>query len=203
MRCRRPPILAAALAFAAFSLFAAGCAGGASNSGVAHISTSTSGGSPASGGDSSSPESSASAQQKMVAYAQCMRTHGVPNFPDPTSSGGSSKEAAIRAFKALSNSQVEAAQTACEHLQPNGGQPSQAQIAQHLSDLLAFASCMRTHGITNFPDPTSSGQVTHEMLAKEGVNVHQPVVLQAADACVSVTHGVLTRAAVARFAEGR
>ena len=24
-----------------------------------------------------------------LAYAQCMRTHGVPNFPDPNPSGGS------------------------------------------------------------------------------------------------------------------
>jgi hypothetical protein len=185
-------VLAVGIAFA-------GCGGGSSSSGVAHL---TSGGSPASGGGkSSAPESSASTQQKMVAYAQCMRTHGVPNFPDPTSSGGS-KEAAIRAFKEVSNSQVIAAQTACQHLQPNGGQPSQAQLAQHLSGLLAFARCMRTHAIPNFPDPTSSGQVTHELLANAGIDVHQPAVLQAADACVAVTHGVLTKAAIARFVAG-
>ncbi len=68
--------------------------------------------------------------------------------------------------------------------------------------LLAFVRCMRTHNIPNFPDPTSSGQVTHEMLAKAGVDVHQPAVLQAAGVCVSVTHGALTKAAVARFAAG-
>ena len=26
--------------------------------------------------------------QKLLAYSQCMRTHGVPNFPDPTFQGG-------------------------------------------------------------------------------------------------------------------
>lgn len=174
----------------------AGCGGGSPSPGVAHLSISKSGGSPASGGGS------ASTQQKMVTYAHCMRTHGVPNFPDPTSSGGNTKEAAIRAFKEVSNSHVIAAQTACRHLQPNGGQPNQAQLAQHLSDLLTFARCMRMHGITNFPDPTSSGAVTHEMLAKAGISVHQPAVLQTADECVSVTHGDLTKAAVARFAAG-
>ncbi|HTU77893.1 MAG TPA: hypothetical protein VMF09_03965 [Solirubrobacteraceae bacterium] len=61
---------------------------------------------------------------------------------------------------------------------------------------------MHTHGVPGFPDPTSSGQVTHEMLAGAGINVHQPAVLQDADACVSVTHGVLTREAVARLAAG-
>jgi len=200
MRSRRPPILAFVLAFAAFSLLAAGCGSGSPSSGVAHLSTSTSGSSLTSGGGSSSPESSASTQQKIVAYGQCMRTHGVPNFPD--SGSGGSKEAVVRALKEVSNSQADAAQTACQRLQPGGGQPNQAQLAQHLSDLLAFARCMRTHGIPNFPDPTSSGQVTHEMLANAGINVHQPAVLQGADACVSVTQGVLTRAAVARFAEG-
>lgn len=35
------------------------------------------------------------------------------------------------------------------------------------------------------------------MLANAGINLHQPAALQAADACVSVTHGVLTKAAVA------
>jgi hypothetical protein len=179
-----------------------GCGGGSSSSRVAHLSTSTSGGLAESGG-SSPPESNTSIQQKMVAYAQCMRTHGVPNFPDPTSAGAISKEAAISAFKEVSNSQVETAQTACQHLQPNGGQPNQTEPARHLSDLLAFARCMRTHGSPNFPDPTSSGQVTHEMLAKAGVDVHQLAVLHAADACVSVTHGALTKAAVARFAAGQ
>ncbi len=201
MRCR-PLIPTFVVALTVLSLLAAGCGGGSSSSGVAQLSTSTSGGSPTSGGGSSSPESSASTQQKMVAYAQCMRTHGVPNFADPTSSEGNSKEAAIRAFKEVSNSQVLAAQTACQHLQPNGGRPTQAQLGQRLGDLLAFARCMRTHGIANFPDPTSSGQVTHEMLAKTGVDVHQPAVLQAADSCVSVTHGALTKAAVARFVAG-
>jgi len=139
----------------------------------------------------------------MVAYAQCMRTHGVPGFPDPPSSAGNTKEAVIRVFREVGRSQVVAAQTACQRLQPNGGQPDQAQIAQHIGDLLAFARCMRTHGIQNFPDPTSSGQVTHEMLAKAAVDVHQPAVLQAADTCVGVTHGLLTKAVVARFVAER
>jgi hypothetical protein len=201
-RRRLPRAAVTAGAILAVGIAVAGCGGGSSRSGVAQLSTSTSGGSPANGGGSSSPESSASTQQKMLAYAQCVRTHGVPNFPDPNGSGVITKEAAIKAFKEVSNSQVEAAQTACQHLQPNGGEPNRAQLAQHLSDLLAFAGCIRTHGIQNFPDPTSGGELTHQMLASAGVNLHQPAVLQAADACVSVTHGALTKAAVARFAAG-
>jgi hypothetical protein len=131
-----------------------------------------------------------------------MRSHGVPNFPDPAGGDATTKQAAIRAFKEVSNSEVLGAQTACKHLQPNGGQLSRAQLAQRLSDLLAFAHCIRTHGVQSFPDPTSSGELTHEMLAMAGVDVHTPAVLQAADACVGVTHGALTKAAVARFVAG-
>jgi hypothetical protein len=202
-RSRRTAVTTGAVL--AVGIAVAGCGGGSSSPGVAHLSTGTSGGSGADGGGgSSTPESSASAQQKMLAYAQCMRAHGVPNFPDPTSGGGGNqKEAVVSALKQVSNSQAEAAQTACQQLQPNGGPQSQAERAQHLGDLLAFARCMRTHGIPDFPDPTSSGEVTHEMLAKAGVDVHQAAVLRAADGCVGVTHGALTKAAVARFAAGR
>lgn len=40
------------------------------------------------------------------------------------------------------------------------------------------------------------------MLANAGIKLHQPAVLQAADACVSATHGVITKASVARFVAG-
>jgi hypothetical protein len=138
-------------------------------------------------------------QQDAVRFAQCMRSHGVTNFPDPTSpqefkqSIGASSEASP-----VSRS----AQTACMHVLPAGGPPSQSPAQRHAQTVaaLAFARCVRSHGFRNFPDPTSSGQITHEMLANAGIDVHQPAVVQAADACVSVTHGLLTKAAVAHFA---
>jgi hypothetical protein len=191
-RLRR--IAASAGGVLALGVTVAGCGGGSSTPGVATISTTA----------MSSPSAAAGTQAPgLLAYASCMRAHGVPNFPDPGSGAGNEKQAVVSALRGVSNSQVVAAQTACLHLQPHGGgQPTPAQVTQHLTDLLAFARCMRTHGIANFPDPTSSGQVTHEMLASAGVSLHQAGVLQDADACVGVTHGALTKAAVARFAAG-
>ena len=141
-------------------------------------------------------------QQDAVRFAQCMRSHVVTNFPDPTSpqefkqSIGASSEGSP-----VSRS----AETACMHVLPGGGPPSQSAAQRQAQTVagLAFARCLRSHGFPNFPDPTSSGQITHEMLANAGINIHQPALLQAADACVSVTHGVLTKAAVARFAAGQ
>lgn len=142
------------------------------------------------------------AQQDAVRFSQCMRSHGVPSFRDPTSprqfkDSFSSSAAQTPAFQS--------ARAECQHLLPRGGRssqsaaPSQAQIAA----ALAFARCLRSHGFPNFPDPTSTGQVTHEMLANAGINVHQPAAVRAADACVTVTHGAITKADVARFVAGR
>jgi hypothetical protein len=155
------------------ALLIAGCGGGSSSPSVAHLSTGTSGGSPASGGGSSSPESSASTQQKMVAYAQCMRTHGVPEFPEPTEGkllfrGGDHNGHATGPNP--ESAQFQAAQKVCGKLLPNGGAPSPAEQAKRQEEALQFSKCMRTHGVPNFPDPEfhSGGGVGIRIGSKKG-----------------------------------
>lgn len=188
MRCRTL-IPTSVVAGAAVSLLAAGCG---SNS-------------PSSSSSSGPPTQARlqQAQRGAVSFIQCLRSHGVTNVPDPTPTSG-------RAFKDAVSSDAQSpafqsADTACHHLLPNGGQSSQSaeHNQPHTVALLAFARCLRSHGFPSFPDPTSSGQVTHQMLAQAGINLHQPAVLQAADACVSVTHGVITKAVVAHFVAGQ
>jgi hypothetical protein len=183
MCCRRPPIFTTVIAVAAVSLLAAGCGGGSSTTAAT---------------------TRAATQNGALDYARCMRSHGVPNFPDPSTSEGNDKEAVVSALQKVSRSQVQVAQTACMHL--NDGGPGTGQNApqgpQHAAAMLAFARCIRSHGFPSFPDPTSSGEVTREMLASAGIDLHQPAVLQAGDACVSVTHGAITKAVVARFVAG-
>ena len=138
-------------------------------------------------------------QQDEVNFVGCMRSHGVQNWPDPESNGQFDKPTLEQL--GVSRSRLQAASAGCQHPLPSGGQPApnpaggQAQIAA----LVAFARCLRSHGFSTFPDPTRSGELTHEMLANSGINLHQPAVRQAADACVGVTHGVVTRAVAARF----
>jgi len=90
-----------------------------------------------------------------------MRSHGVPNFPDPDSSGGIPKSAAVDALRAVSNAQSQAATNDCNHLLPAGGslggQSNQTVTAQDQHYYLNAAACMRSHGITSFPDPVFSG----------------------------------------------
>jgi hypothetical protein len=94
-----------------------------------------------------------------VAYAACMRSHGVPGFPDPGSNGRFSLGSSIDP----SSPQFEAAQKACQSLLPTGGSSFATQAAsgtispEKQAQLLRFARCMRAHGVPNFPDPTSQG----------------------------------------------
>jgi hypothetical protein len=88
-------------------------------------------------------------------FSSCMRRHGITNFPDPNSSGvitvhsGMGIDPGSPSFRS--------ARSACEKLLPNGGQPTPAQIAQRQRQMLAFSTCMRAHGLKDFPDPSNGG----------------------------------------------
>lgn len=129
-----------------------------------------------------------------------MRAHGVTNFPDPTTDPHAFKQAFETNSPAFGS-----ALGHCQQLLPGGasGGQSQPRSQSQINAMLAFARCVRGHGFNRFPDPTSTGELSHEMLAQAGIDLHQPAVVQAADACVHVTHGLLTRVDVARFISGR
>jgi hypothetical protein len=114
----------------------------------------SSGGSPSSAGSDGSPNAGGStASPSAVAYSACMRSHGVPNFPDPNGSGEIPKATAQQL--GVSSSQYQTAQTTCAHLLPNSGEVSQAEIQQMMSGMRGFAQCMRSHGVSNWPDPST------------------------------------------------
>lgn len=114
--------------------------------GLALLVAACGGGSPASSGQGSGQ----SPYQQALAYAQCMRSHGVSNFPDPNSQG------AFAQLPPASSPQYQTANKACGHLLPAQPQSS-AQRRQDVSKALRFSACMRTHGVPNFPDPLVAG----------------------------------------------
>jgi hypothetical protein len=124
---------------------------------AALLAAACSSGGPSSTGSGGSANARGSANSSSaVAYSRCVRAHGVPNFPDPDSNGQIPKEAAARALREVSDSRAKAATNACANLNP-AGQGSPALTAQEQQDYLRAAACMRSHGITNFPDPTFPG----------------------------------------------
>lgn len=189
MRSRPPLMLTTAIAVTTCSLVLAAC--GSS--------------SPSSASASSASEESGQIHslQPAISFADCMRSHGVNDLPDPTSSPRGFKES-LSPSTPHSPAFLSALKP-CQHfLVPKGGaNQSPANSPAQTAAFLAFAGCIRGHGFPSFPDPSSTGDITHEMLATAGINLHQPAVAQAADACVGVTHGYITRTDVARFIAGQ
>jgi hypothetical protein len=155
-----------ALPLAALALVGAGCGSGSASPGVASLggtgTTSTSSGAPAgdagpsssSGRDAGTGGSLVMKTQNALQFAQCMRSHGVPNFPDSNGQG----EFHIGASSGLDpgSARFQAALTACQKVLPNGGQPTPQQLAKARRQALAFSACMRRHGVPDFPDPNFS-----------------------------------------------
>lgn len=151
------------LLVASVALALAGC--GSKSPSVASVAATTTSrgptGSTGAGGAAGSTSASSSApaqlQRDAGAYAACMRKHGVPNFPDPSASGGFQFPAG--SFDPSSPA-VEAAQAKCRKLLPGGGPPaagtSTHPTAQWLAHMVAVARCMRRQGIAGFPDPTTT-----------------------------------------------
>jgi hypothetical protein len=91
------------------------------------------------------------------AYSQCMRSHGVSNFPDPvlTPSGGYGyRTSGIDPHSAAFQGALQACKALPSPWQPAGQQLTAAQQQSWLN----WAGCIRAHGVPNFPDPTFSGR---------------------------------------------
>jgi hypothetical protein len=114
-----------------------------------------------------------------------MRSHGIPNFPDPDSSGQIPKEEILQLR--VSASVLQTAQGACQRLWPYQA-PTQAQLQQQLTDDLRFARCMRSHGVPNLPDPIiSDGRVVFVIsVSRDGFDPHSPQILAKARECQHV-----------------
>jgi hypothetical protein len=183
MRSRHARVAVCVLTLVALASLAAGCGGSAAPS-VASLGTSSSGGGTAAGPSTSSGGGGLTAKSADGAkFSSCMRSHGVPNFPDPSSGKilvgpGSGIDQSSPTFRA--------AQQACQKLLPNGGRPSPQQLAKMQQKLLAFSACMRTHGVPDFPDPTFSGggaQLSLRGGAGSDLNPNSPRFQAAQKAC--------------------
>ena len=170
-RRRGSPRRARALAVAAgLMLLKVACSGSPSSTG--------SGGSSEAGGSSNS--------QKALVYAQCVRSNGVPDYPDPVVNpygviafGRSNNNYSV------SQSRLQAAENACRLLLPSGSQPSQAEQQQQLSNELKFAQCMRSHGMPNWPDPTKIDTEYEFDLNAENISPGDPQTEAAERTCQS------------------
>jgi hypothetical protein len=166
------------LAAGGLALLLAAC-GGSPTSGVASVGNATTTTTVAQAGASGNGLPSMAAR---LAYAQCMRSHGEPDWPDPGGRGGISSSEPTATTVDRNSPQFIAANDACEHFLPSGGVPTQAQNQQRAQQVLKFAQCMRSHGIKDFPD---SMQITGE----GDLNPSDPQFQAASQACQSLRPG--------------
>jgi hypothetical protein len=135
------PLVALALV-ALIGLISAGCGSNApSETGTASSSGSAS--SADTGGTKSATD-----QNKAVKFAECIRGHGVPHFPDPAAKGESAF--GIDVSPAVWKKAVDA----CKALEPPGALSGKRSPKQQ-SAALRFAGCVRENGVKDFPDPTN------------------------------------------------
>jgi hypothetical protein len=145
---------------------------------------------PASSSASLHPSSSVSSQSASssspLAFSKCMRTNGVPNFPDLSGNGmriqGNGQTLSVNGVS-IDAPAFLAARARCQKYLPSV-QASPAQTAQQRRRSLEFAKCMRSHGVPNFPDPkviSSSGG--NQLVYLPGVDSQAPAVQAAAKAC--------------------
>lgn len=141
---------------------------------------------PSHGGSSKSP----------LAVSQCMRSHGVPNFPDPTPGPGGGG-LSVNLSPGSSTVTVDGipfggpafttAERECNFGPPPGGPPQISEATKQ--GMLRNAECMRTHGVPGFRDPiiTKRGIMTP---VGPGLNADAPAFQAAAKACAHVGVGI-------------
>jgi hypothetical protein len=113
---------------------------------------------PAGTSTSSSGGNNAAANaQKAVKFAECMRSNGVSEFPDPPASGNFTIDGIVNGSSLDPNTPAfEQAISACRDLEPAGFTGSK-RSAQQMQAALKFAQCIRENGVKDFPDPTPNG----------------------------------------------
>jgi hypothetical protein len=150
----RPRLAGLVGAVVAVALTVAACGGGGKANGVASLS----GSNKPTATTTAKPWSKQDAMQAALAFARCMRQHGI-DMPDPKFNGNavSQEFTARRGSNGPASPKFKAAQQACQKYLPNGGQPTKPN-PQEQQQMLAFARCMRQHGV-NVPDPGASGGI--------------------------------------------
>lgn len=118
-----------------------------------------------------------------------MRANGVSGFPDPIAGPGGeglplivdSDGSLIAEGKTFAGPALRSAERACRAYLPAAGGPPPQVSAQQQRQALAFARCMRAHGVPNFPDPSFAGSGGGQKPL--GINSRAPAVRSASRVC--------------------
>ena len=199
LRITRRTRAAAAVAtmLVALAPLAAGCGGGAKSSSVASLGTTASNGASSSPSPSSSNAAAFPIGSSMstdvgtgtagVNYSACIRSHGVPNYPDPDGKG--TITITVSASLNPTSPVFQQAEADCRHLIPAGSEAGQTLSSSRRQQIqkraLAFATCMRAHGVPSYPDPTFSNGGIIQKSGGNSLDPNSPIFQAAQKTCQS------------------
>jgi len=138
-------------------------------------------------------------EEQALAFSQCMRENGVPDFPDPEFSEDGGLTITREGGPGQGDMEAERrAMEACEDEMPQGGgEFSEEDRAEMEERMLEYAACMREHGI-DMPDPQFDGEGGAFAIAPgdggSGPNPDDPEFQEAHEACEEYFGGALERA---------
>jgi hypothetical protein len=186
-------VITAGVLAVALTLALAACGGSDDSDGVASLGQ-------GSGGTGTTESGTKDPQDAALEFAQCMREQGV-DMPDPGANG----ELQLQVGPG-DKDKVAKAQKKCEPLLENARpRLSEEQQSVMQDALLAFAKCMREHGI-DFPDPVfgEGGRVTQRQRAgKGGANPDDPKFQEAQEACEPILDEARRKAGLPDKGPGR
>jgi hypothetical protein len=162
------------LAVVALPLLAAGCGSSGGTPQVASLTTGSS--------TTTSTKPIVPRGGSFVRFVTCMQQHGVQAQLGPGGRG-------VSISGSPNGPSIDGAQTACKKYLPGGGPPAltPAQVAERAKAMLAFAKCMRKHGVPNFPDPNGQGEFN---LSSLGLIKAAPALHGAGSACQHLEQNV-------------
>ncbi|MFI5895892.1 hypothetical protein ACIA5D_37920 [Actinoplanes sp. NPDC051513] len=102
--------------------------------------------------------------QQALAYAQCIRANGVPNFPDPLKEGGGVK---VQGGEYLASPEGRKAAEACRDKDPQGDDDTDGGTVD-AAKLAAWMKCMRAK-LPKFPDAQTNGGTITILLQGTGL----------------------------------
>jgi hypothetical protein len=130
----------------------------------------------------------ATARDKAVKFAECIRAHGVGDFPDPDAKND------FQYGVSVTPAVWKSATTACKDLQPPGTLSSKRTPEQQ-SESLRFARCIREHGVKDFPDPVNGQPLVNTYRIPSS---NQPGGMTILNAAIKKCGDLLARAAAGR-----
>jgi hypothetical protein len=138
----------------------------------------------------SSPKAGSAAADPQLKMSECMRAHGVPNFPDPTKGSGGEGLSVSQTVGSdritvggipFSGPVFQAAIKTCRFFGGGNGPPPITEAFKQQQ--FHFAACIRAHGVPNYPDPVFPPGGGIERPSAPGLNLDSPAFQRAIKFC--------------------